>query len=520
MLNVLAVTAPHWVAQKNTGNSLSLNSREPYSLYNAVRYAAYLAQTGIGEWGHSNWKTKEGCGQSIMLYEYFENQKQDFINMLTQVKPNLVLIGTMTIGFPGAIEVAKITRQFLGDDCFIVVGGKHIIETTYLSNGEISANGNCCLNLMRLGKVPKVFDLVLAGDGEEVIVEIGNLIGTVCHAGNKQLFYAAAASLQKANGVWLAGWLDENNAVRYVQSNGTQIDYDKIPSPLSLFDLRANFPIFQSDITSHTYSYMSKGCVYNCFFCSEKNAINGKLQQKETAPQRLFAQFMELHEYAKKNGLQKASAFVEDSILLAGNPQLLHTLNDLLSVTNLNLVFGGQITSDFVLDPAVQDAIIKLSYNGLSYLFIGLETNKMEIASQMSKNTNRKTDWLKKNEQVLQFLSAANIKCGFSVLFGLGESQQERIALFKKIEEWQGVYGTPHVISLNYATQHPLKNYELSKHDYIDWGTSIESPLLPIFTQLFGEASEKYIMPQTTLGNLEEFEAIQNYYLRLNLKFQ
>ncbi|MEI2747300.1 MAG: hypothetical protein V9E88_00890 [Ferruginibacter sp.] len=321
MLKVLAVTAPHWVAQRNIGSSMSLNSKEPYSLYNAVRYAAHLSQVGSGEWGGSNWNTKEGCNQGIMLYEYFENQKQEFIEILNRVQPNLVFIGSMTIGFAGAIEVGKIIKHYLGDKCFTVIGGKHIIETTYLTNGVISVNDNCCLNLMKMGKIPKVFDLVISGDGEEVIVEIGNIIGALKTPNSKNDFYFNISALKNAKGDWLAAWLSEDNIIYHIQSDGLGINYDMMPSPISVFGIKSNFPVFQSEITAHTYSYMSKGCPFNCFFCSERNAINGKLKQVETAPQRLFNQFKELHEYGEKNGIKKISAFVEDSVLLAGKAE-------------------------------------------------------------------------------------------------------------------------------------------------------------------------------------------------------
>lgn len=520
MLKVVAVTGPHWVLQNENNFQLSLNSKEPFSLYNAVRFAAHLAQNKIGPWGDSNWNTVSGCNESIMLYEYYENQKNEFINLLIKIKPNLLLIGTMSIGFAGAIEIAKIAKQLYSNEVFIVIGGKHIIETTYLLNGKISQNGNCTLQLLKTNKIPPVFDLVLAGEGEEMIVEIGKVIYKINKKDAIQDFYKNASKLLEASGNWLAGWVDENNEIQFLESTKQQIDQNNMPNTINLFGIKSNFPIFDSDITAHTYSHMSKGCIFNCFFCSEKSGINGKIQQLETAPDRLFRQFIDACNYGLKNNLPKVSAFVEDSILLAGKVELLNKLNELLKSNNIRIKFGGQFTSDLLNNKEVRNIVTELANNGLSYLFIGLETNNEGIADEMSKNTNKRENWIKKNEQVLEFLKSVNIKCGFSILFGLGETHTQRIDLLKQIKVWQNLLGAPHVVSLNYATQHPLKDYNSTKFDYINWGTSSQSPRLTFFTKLFGEATENYILPNTQLVTIRELEEIQNLYLDLNLKRQ
>jgi len=520
MLKVIATTAPHWIAKKNIDRSISLNSRDPYSLYNAIRYAADMANNKVAVWGESNWNTFEGRMESIILFEYYENQKKDYINLLNKISPNLLLIGSMTIGFAGAIEIAKIAKEIFGDSIFIVIGGKHIIETVYKIDGKIFSNGNSCLELMKLRKIPPVFDLVISGDGEEVIFEIGNIIGEQNIGKLNDHFYEEIYKLKRAKGNWIAGWLDKNNDCKYLTSNGIDLNQDELPMPMNLFGLQSNFPIFQSKITAHTYSYLSKGCPFNCFFCSEKNTINGNITQTQNAPERLYKQFHELFEYGIKNKIDKVSAFVEDSVLLGGNVKLFNRLNALLSESYIKLSFGCQMTSDLLLKNEIKKSIKDLSFNGLSYIFIGLETNNSDIASKMSKNTIRQKSWIEKYEEIIGLLNDLNIKSGFSILFGLGEKHEERIELLNQLNVWQKKFGAPHVVSLNFATKHPLQNYTLVQDDYIKWGTSLNSPLLPIFTELFGEASEKYIMPDTTLPTAEEFLQIADLFSKLNLIYQ
>jgi B12-binding domain/radical SAM domain protein len=520
MLRVMAVTAPHWVSRGNSSATRSLNSSEPFSLHNAIRLAAYKAENKVGNWAFSNWSTFEERNRSILMYEYFETQKKEYIELLQRIKPNLLLIGSMSLGFAGAVEIADIAKKYLENEVFIVLGGKHVIETTYLINGQIADNAGCALGLMKNKKIPQIFDLVASGDGEELIVEIGELIGELTNKGIKlHKLYEHIDLLLKAKGEWLAGWIDNNNEYSFIKSLNNDIDYNSLPYPIELFEIKSNFPVLQSQVTAHTYSYLSKGCPFNCFFCSEKSGINGKLRLSDTAPDRLLQQFKLLRKYGEAHNLKKISAFVEDSILLGGQISLLNKFNKLLSEENPEITFGGQLTVDLLLNKDLQRAIIDMSRNGLRYVFVGIETGNNNIALKMSKNTNKNQYWADKNENVIKFLNENNIDCGVSVLFGLGESQSERIELFRTIERWRKLYKRPQIVSLNYATQHPLKNQNIT-YDYIEWGTPFNSPYLNIFTELFGEASVNYALPNVKLGSVEEFEEIKDYFTKLNLTYQ
>lgn len=521
MLKVMAVTAPHWVAKGKSSMPRSLSSTEPFSLQNAIRLAAYKAEHRSGNWANSNWQTSEKRSQSILMYQFFEEQKEKYVETLQNIKPNLLVIGSMSLGFAGAIEVAKIAKEYFGSEIFIVLGGKHIIETTYLTKGQISVNANCALSLMRNQKIPSVFDLVVSGDGEEIIAEIGEIVGELDKKGVAlNRFYEYSQSLLKARGDWLAGWIGDDNEYKFVKSKYPEIDHNSLPYPVELFEVKSNFPVFNAQRTAHAFSYLSKGCPFNCFFCSEKSGINGKLRQTETAPLRLLDQFKLLRKkYGEAHNAERLSAFVEDSILLGGQISLLNKFNKLLSKENPGITFGGQLTVDLVLNKKIQNAVINLSRNGLRYVFIGIETSNNNIALKMSKNTNKNQRWADRNESAVSFLNENNIDCGVSVLFGLGESHAERIDLLKTIKTWREIYRRPQVVSLNYATQHPIKNLEVT-YDYIEWGTPRDSPYLDIFTELFGEASVKYGLPNTNLSTVEEFEEIRDYFNELNLTEQ
>ena len=409
----------------------------------------------------------------------------------------------------------EIAKKYFGDDITIILGGKHAIETTFLIDNEISVNNNCSLKLMLNKEIPRVFDFVLSGDGEESIVQLVEAIGDQKSQNKKIDLNEVSNKILKANGDWLLGWLSETNEPCYLKSNNKEINYNKIKSPLELFGIDSNFDVFDSELTAHMYSYMGKGCPYNCFFCSERRDINGKLVGKDSAVDRLVGQLIKLQEYGLEHlGHTNVSAFIEDSILLGGGKKLLQELLDKLKEANLHIKFGAQFTLDTLLKN--KEIIAELADYGLYYVFLGMETNDETIAKTMDKNT-QKYSWKDRNEEVLTFLNEAKIKCGFSILFGLGETQEGRIKHLEQILTWQKELGSPHVISLNWATLHPLRNLDIcNEHKFIDWGISGDHPDLDLLSQLFGEVSLTYCLPNTELPNRNDLLEILRVFNKVN----
>lgn len=513
MLKVLGVSAPHYIQKPKNAEITSLNSSDPFSLYNAYKVCADKAEKGDENWGDSNWKTKEGRDNSIMLLQHYYDDAPKFLEKLKEINPNLLFIGSMSLGFAGAVEIAKLAKKALGNNVFVVLGGKHTNETIFEEDGEAKQLDSSPLLLMKNKKIPKVFDMVVSGDGEEILYQIGNAVNQSLKINQDFKAVYKYDGFKDAKGDWMIGWLDEDDECEFIQSTKEPLDYDKMPVTSELFNISTKFDVFEkADLTAHTMSYLSKGCVHNCFYCSESSKINGKLKQTDTAADRLYKNLELIEKVGKERyNTDKMSAFVEDSIILAGNPKLLHRLSELLEQKPLNIEFGGQFTIDTLLDEKNQNEIKKLSKQGFKYIFVGLETNNEEIADTMSKNKNKKSlSWIEKNEKAIEFMKSQGMKYGVSVLFGLGESQKDRINLMQTIKGWQEKYGLPNVVSMNLAVQHPLRFSE--DYDYIEWGTDLNSEYLPIFTEIFGEASEKYKLPNVKLPTAEELRELQEYY--------
>src|SRR6188768_3953202 len=123
-LRVLAIAAPQF--QSGGVGDLGISSADPASLFNGCRWAAYLAQQKIGPWGESNWAgTRAARRPAVLLMNSLDDSLPVLHERLETIRPNLVLIGAMSVCLPGAVAVARYVRALLGDDVCIVLGGRH-----------------------------------------------------------------------------------------------------------------------------------------------------------------------------------------------------------------------------------------------------------------------------------------------------------------------------------------------------------------------------------------------------------
>lgn len=498
ILRTLAIAPPaHLVGHLGDG---VLNGADPASLYNACRLAALKAENKEGAWGQSNWaESRIARKSSVMLLDSIEHDLPLFERKLKQLRPNLLLIGSMTLCFPGAVACAEIAKKYLGDQVCIVLGGRQANETFYVDkSNEIKHHAGSPLKLMKECDIPKVFDIVISGEGEDVIVKIGEKIAQLIASGHSPVSLKQHLNtLTAADGKFIVGKLEHDEIIA-LRSIGNPINYDALPAPCGMFGISASFDIFDGRPTAHVFSDLSQGCIYDCSFCSERRSIVGPMKQVKTGAQRLFNQLKVADEIVKLDyGPEfKASAFIEDSTILAGSKELLAEFIKLMQDSKLDVRFGGQFTVDQITD---RIGIIKeMTGIGLEYLFIGIETFDPEVSAGMSKNTKiRHESWVVRSERALLRIHELGIKTAVALVFGLGESHENRLALIDVLGQWRKQYGFPQIVSLNWGVQHPLQGEDGGdQYKYIEWGIP-EGPFVKAFEN-YGEASVLY--PVTGVG--------------------
>ncbi|MEZ5784522.1 MAG: hypothetical protein R3D70_23680 [Rhizobiaceae bacterium] len=269
-LRVVAVAPPDWVQGKKDGRAL--NSSDPASLFNACRVAALRALSRTGAWANSNWagETRSKVRANFLLM-YSLDDIPAFIEMMEREKPNVLLLGAMTLCMPGAIECAKIAKEMFGDDIVVVLGGRHVTETIYLWHAKARQAAGVVhhraspARLIREERLPPVFDVVVSGDGEFFIAELGEILE------RKRAPYDIAAIIAEFDRAIPGDWIASLPASSLeVVSTGIQIDANELPPLASLFGVSAAFNVFGGRMTAHVFSDTGRGCVYDCDFCSEK----------------------------------------------------------------------------------------------------------------------------------------------------------------------------------------------------------------------------------------------------------
>jgi len=511
-LRVLAVSGPHWPRRPAGTPVRSFTAGTPFSLQNACRMAAGLAAAGEGAWGESNWRTFAGRRASVLLLEFMDDARAVLAERLDTLQPNLVLIGAMTLGMPGAVEVAQAVRKHRGDDCLVVLGGKHANETLSPWEGGIQLGEASPVYLMETGRLPPVdgrpvFDVVVSGDGEGVVAALGRAVHAAATASRTaRSVMDRLGDLGGAPGEWVLGAMTPGGAA--FLSSSKPLDREALPTAPGVFGVQSAFPVFGGVPTGHAYSDMGRGCRHNCFFCSERVGVNGPLRRDGDPVGRLVRHLRDIWTAGGGEEGAAVAAFVEDSILLGGDDLLIAEFVRRMSDTPLpELRIGVQLSVADIQRLAEAGTLAGLREVGCDYVAFGMETINEVVASRMSKH-GRRGHWAEANRRALDALADTGMRAGVFVLWGLGETQAERIRQLRQLQAWRaGHHGQPCAIGLNWATLHPggipKRAHAHSAWptldreapavrrlpDFLDWGTPPDSPLLPLLVEMFGEAS-------------------------------
>jgi len=513
-LRAVAVAAPE--LPEGGPGVFTLKSSDPASLFNACRVAARQAARGVGAWGETAWaRSRADRRDRVLLMHSLADDLPAFDALLAREQPNLLLIGAMSVCLPGAIACAARAKELLGDDVCVVLGGRHPSEAMYVDGaGVVRHHVSSPVRLMAEGLVPPVFDLVVSGEGEDVIRLLGEAVAGQVHANRPPSDAAAvAAGVRGAAGRWVVGWYDGTEA-RAVVAGGAPLHRQTLPTPAECFGVTAAFDVFDGRLTGHVFSDTGNGCVFDCDFCSERRSVTGGLFEAGTAAGRLVRQMRSVAEVvAEDSPGYGAAAFVEDSTLVGGSPRQLADLARILGEAELPVRFGCQFTIDQILSRG--SLIEDLHAVGLDYVFIGVETLEPEQIGGMDKDQRvRNGTWSSRSRQAIDRLASIGVKAGAAVLFGLGETQDRRLALLRQMADWRADYGSPTPVSLNWATQHPLRGGDHGTgYRYTDWSIP-PGRWVKAFAN-FGEATALYPVHGAPPPRVEEVEEVVRLYEEL-----
>lgn len=501
-MKVFAVSAPHH--KSLVGPIKSFDSTAPFSLQNAMRLSAWEAKHNTNsKWYSSNYHHSDSREYSTFLMHSWEEDKDEFIARFNHIEPDILFIGCMTLSFPGAIKVAEYCRKLRPKKTLVVLGGKHVNETVFIKDNVVRHHIGSPLLLMSSSRIPDLFDIVVSGKSESVILEIGESIDGL-DVRDKRAFEAWLKVVhQNAKGDYILGYLNETGAVSTLVGSNT-LDYSDFPFCAQIYRPSRGFRILGRKDTYQTYSDISLGCIYACFFCSEKSSINGKIRLKSLlGVQRLLNQFKFINNVDDGD----CSIFVEDSIFLMGIPNHISDFISECQNAEICIPFGCQMTFDIFLY-LTDETIDGLRSIGLRYIAFGVETLEESIATKFSKNTSSEM-WSNKLDEIVERCARHHINVGMFLIWGLGENQRSRIFTISTIIDYMKKYEIAIDVGYNIATQHPLQMTDSNKgklFDYLQWGTPTKSPYHPYLTTYFGEASLRYCISPEDLPSVKDLD--------------
>ena len=531
-MNVVAVSAPE--AKNYRMHTKSLSSITPFSLQNALIQCVLQTKNPNSAWAYSNWNGgTDVLEKNIKMFHSWIEQQEE-IQRLLGSEPDILLIGAMSISYRGAIEIAKLMKS-IRKDTLIILGGYHANETMYL-NDDTQLQHHLASPLLQISKekIGNIFDFVISGEAEFLIAEIGELVGRMIIKNTQfslqemihEIFSNIENNKKMIPGEWILGTVDDMKEIKTTYNSGLPVDRSQFPSIASVFGVHGSFDVFRHNsteeiCTAHVMDGVAGGCVYNCHFCSEGSLLRFK-GSKQSAAQSLYRKLQEVQHTISSQGTNLfPSAFVEDSILLKGSKKEINALFEIHKNSSkpIDVRWGAQLTIDLCLK--LEDQIKQLKEIGLEYIFIGLETKSPEQLggkdiNGFDKNIKSATSWEDRAKKVIQFLSNSKINVGISIVFGIGETHEDRLELLNIIQKWQMTYGQPVLISANWGVVHPMKGLNGGtdkNYEYLDW--PVKDEYLEAL-QNYGEASTAYPFSEGTIPSLEMLHELDSQLNKIN----
>jgi radical SAM superfamily enzyme YgiQ (UPF0313 family) len=341
-------------------------------------------------------------------------------------KPYIFGFSVLTAAFKNALELSNKLRG-LYPDCIIIFGGLH--PTTMPD--EVLAH--------------KHIDYVVRGEGEQTLIEL----------------YRALRSGGDTAQIPNLSFRRDGKIIHNPQQPAPEFN---LPFPYQLFD------------TGHYdlgFILSSRGCPYNCIFCSNRTTTGKRYRHKPAKD--IADELQSLHDKYGRNYV----LFLDDNLLVDKNR--IYELLEEIKRRKLHekMTFNFQARGDNVNPQLLSD----LYQAGFRSVFFGLET-----ASETLMKT------IKKGETVAQCAAAVRMakEAGFHVsatfIFGLpGETFTDRMAAIKLSHELK-----LDMVRFNNATPYPgTELYSLAQQDgglhvkglyenFNSVGTFVENPFKPI----------------------------------------
>lgn len=287
----------------------------------------------VFQWLDNDYFSREGVLPKI----YFKN----WADQISALNPDVIGFSVQSSSLTASINLAKEIKNITPDKT-IVFGGP--------LNLSYSVEHAYYLLQIENGSKARIVDIVVLGEGEEILVEI------LKRMESKDSLKGCLGTVVMENSRFI------NNGPRPLIG-----DLDTIP-----------FPEFNDFPCSYKYKHRipilgSRGCIYRCTFCDD--TLMWRRYRFRSAQN--VVQEMKLR---KKEGVK----FLEfNDLLINGNLKQLSELCNLLIEAGLSIAWGGSATVDGHMD---LNFLKKLKRAGCCYLNYGIESASPKVLREMNKS--------------------------------------------------------------------------------------------------------------------------------------
>jgi radical SAM superfamily enzyme YgiQ (UPF0313 family) len=470
-------------------------------------------------------------------------------SILAAVRPALLLISSVSAAHRYALDIASLAREQL-PGAYIIIGGRHADETMRWLGGRLSLDRSSTVSVLHARSRQVEVDAVVSGDGGPLL----DLLATaVVLAGGDPAaptptptpapapasapapvpVPAAAVAARLGQLRWWGWRVDAHGVIALVQDLDriTAVPFgnqparrrsDRTPTPYRAFAIRARFPVFPrprggSRYTAHALTAAT--CPFQCTFCSESAAVAGPGSRWGRDDIGLV-----IDQLAELVGYGAEAVFFDDPVLWSADWRVIDEFADRLGQVRAwtdrrladahpglrtpaaryrwrDLVWGGQLTIDLLLDPRgpawIGRVLRRMRAGGCRYVYIGIESMSDRVMARVRKNLRRRDDrpWPVKVRDGLERLRDAGIPVGSSVLFGLDGEDRETIeetieGIGALIDDGLIALASPNILTYHPGTRIAQDHGAVA----LDYHSQMEStPPYTLFEEAYPVVASRYL---------------------------
>ena len=359
------------------------------------------------------------------------DKEKNIAKAVAKENPSLVGITSVTIQFPSAIKLAQDIRSEM--DVPIAVGGEHITALPQ--------------------QLPSQFDIGVIGEGEQTILELMKI-------------YSKGGSMNSVEGIVFHKGNDKNNNKnKSVTTNPPRKliePLDSIPFPsrhlLKMDDyLAPRRTISKIKLSRGTHIFTSRGCPYNCVFCSSSCFWQRRI--RFNSPEYVVSEINHLIEKYKVDGI-----CIFDDLFIADKERL-RKISELVKKEKINekVSFRCSVRTNLIND----DVCKFMKDMNVETVTIGFESGSPRMLAYLKNNTATIED----NKRSAELLH----KYGFEIegLFMLASPGETKADMMMTLDFIKNNFID--TIQLSITTPYPgteLWNYALEKglvSNDMDW---------------------------------------------------